>query len=309
MRRLPLLLLALTTWSGSWGLAAEPGVLPPPGSTLELAPADSQPTDDASVLPTEGPADSAIEPASAGDGALDAALLGDVTPTPMWYHLSYWVGPDPWNAGVELGVNGSQGLNDVLSIRSGGHLKRETKRWKLDSSIVYNKNVANSLETQNNAKLDWRLDRILADSPWTLFNLNNAIYDEFQAYNLQLSINGGVGYQFVKTPVVDLLGRFGAGATREFGGPDNEWTPTALFGVDYTHKITATQRLAVKSDYFPEWGDWSNYRIVTDAGWVIDLDSPKNVSLKLSIIDRYDSTPNGAKPNSFDYAALLIWGL
>ena len=48
---------------------------------------------------------------------------------------------------------------------------------------------------------------------------------------------------------------------------------------------------------------------MTDLGWQIDLDRPKNVSVKLSLVDRYDSTPDGVEPNNFDYAVLLIWGL
>lgn len=232
-----------------------------------------------------------------------------ITPTPRWYQLGYWLGPDPWEGHVELGLNGSQGNNDVLSMRAGGHLKRKTNRWKFDSDLQYNKNVANSIETQNDAKLDVRLDRILGASPWTLFFLNNVIYDEFQAFDLQLSLTGGVGYQVFDTETLDLLARFGAGTTREFGGPDNEWAPNALFGLDYEHRITKTQRLVATVDYYPEFDDFTRYRVVTDAGWEIDLDKPENVSLKFSIVDRYDSTPNGRDPNNFDYAMLLIWGL
>jgi hypothetical protein len=29
--------------------------------------------------------------------------------------------------------------------------------------------------------------------------------------------------------------------------------------------------------------------------------------LKLSVIDRYDSTPQGARPNDLDYSTLLLW--
>ena len=47
--------------------------------------------------------------------------------------------------------------------------------------LAYNKNHSNGVETQNNGKLDLRLDRILAESRWTLFVLENLIYDEFQA--------------------------------------------------------------------------------------------------------------------------------
>ena len=237
------------------------------------------------------------------------SLEATITPTPHWYHPNYCFGEDPWTAGVELGINGSEGNNNVFSMRTGGHLQRETARWKIDSSLVYNKNHSNGVETQNNGKIDVRADRVLAESRWTLFSLDNLIYDEFQAFDVQLSLNGGVGYKWLDTETIDLLTRFGAGATREFGGVDNDWQPTSLLGLDYEHQITKMQRAVAKVDYYPEWEDYRQYRVVSDLGWQIDLDRPKNVSLKLSVIDRYDSTPDGAEPNNLDYAVLLIWGL
>jgi putative salt-induced outer membrane protein YdiY len=194
-------------------------------------------------------------------------------------------------------------------MRAGGHLKRETKLWKIDSSLVYNKNTSNGLETQNNGKIDAREDRTLGDSRWTLFGLENLIYDEFQAFDVQLALSSGVGYKLLDTEVIMLLGRFGAGSTREFGGPSDGWTPNTLFGLDYNHQITKMQRAVAKVEYYPAWQDYRDYRVVSDLSWQIDLDRPKNVSLKLSAIDRYDSTPDGKKPNNLDYAVLLIWGI
>ena len=43
------------------------------------------------------------------------------------------------------------------------------------------------------------------------------------------------------------------------------------------------------------------------AGWEIALCKAWGLSLKLSVIDRYDSTPQGARPNDLDYSTLLIW--
>ena len=39
------------------------------------------------------------------------------------------------------------------------------------------------------------------------------------------------------------------------------------------------------------------------------LDEATNMSLKLGIIDRYDSTPNGLKPNDLNYSLMLLWKL
>jgi putative salt-induced outer membrane protein YdiY len=281
------------------------------GGVLAVTLARAQEAAPLAAPPAVGDFESLLPPAEQIPAAtLEPDLLDTaITPTPYWYDPSYWFGPEPWTAGLELGINGSEGNNNVLSLRTGGHLKRETNRWKLDSSLAYNKNHSNGVETQNNGKLDLRLDRILAESRWTLFVLENLIYDEFQAYDVQLSLNTGVGYRVVDTEIVDLISRLGAGATREFGGVDNEWKPQALFGFDYEEKISKSQRIVAKVDYFPEWEDYRNYRVVTDLGWQIDLDRPKNVSVKLSLVDRYDSTPDGVEPNNFDYAVLLIWGL
>ncbi len=39
------------------------------------------------------------------------------------------------------------------------------------------------------------------------------------------------------------------------------------------------------------------------------LDEEANLSLKLSAQDRYDSTPNGLRPNDINYSILLLWKL
>jgi putative salt-induced outer membrane protein YdiY len=226
-----------------------------------------------------------------------------------WYEWSYWFGPAPWDVGLNFGLNGSEGENRTQSIASGAYIKRDSELWTLDSKINYNMTAANSIETQNNALLDARVDRKLDKSPWSLYILNQTLYDEFQPFDLRVSVNSGVGYKWVKTDNFNLLGRFGAGASREFGGVQDEWAAEALLGLDYEYLISEKQRMTMKVDYFPEWEDIGNYRVVSDAGWEIDLDKPKNMSLRFSVNDRYDSTPNGVAPNLVNYAVLLNWKL
>jgi len=309
-----ILVAAAALWLWPGGAVAqqisEPGVLPPPSwrePQRAAASSDGAPADDfESLLP---PLVNPDQRETLPPGTLDGTIEEQLVAPPLWFEPAYWLGLYPWDMGIELGINGSEGNNNVFSMRAGGHVKRQTPRWKIDSSLSYNKNHTNGLETQNNGKHDLRLDRILAESPWTLFVLENVIYDEFQAYDVQLSLNSGVGYQLVKDPTLDWLGRLGAGATREFGGVEDDWQPQALFGTDYSQQLTATQKLTAKVEYYPEWEDFRQYRVVSDVGWQVDLDRPKNVSLKLSVIDRYDSTPDGVEPNNLDYAVLMIWKL
>ncbi len=303
-----LVLMCALSCASAYGQTSDlPPVLPPPGSGLA--------TPQSKVLTFDPP------PASLAETDATAELLQDSiaeaiegepivsSGPPGWHEPAYWFGPVPWDIGVEFGLNGSEGINESISLRSGGHLKRETKRWKIDTSLVYNKNTANNVETQNNALLDLRVDRRLEESPWSLYFLHQTLYDEFQAYDLRVSVNTGVGYRLFDTETIDFIGRFGGGSSREFGGPDNQWAPEALMGLDYEHELTGTQRLSARVDYYPEWDQFDHYRIVSDVGWEIALDRPKNLSLKFSVVDRYDSTPNGVRPNELNYAALLILGL
>lgn len=302
---------------------AGPAVLPPPGAQFTPPPlfdfpqpstAAPEPGDTSKPGSVSEP--SLIEPSLLGDATDgstqvldDQAELVEPLPVYEWYQPGYWFGHEPWDVGVNFGLNGSEGQNRSQSIASGAYIKRESDEWIHDSKISYNMTSANSIETQNNAMLDARLDRKLDKSPWSLYILNQTLYDEFQPFDIRVSLNTGVGYKWVNTDDYKLMGRFGAGASREFGGTDDHWEPEALFGLDYDYRLTEKQRLTLKVDYFPEWQDFGDYRMVSDLGWEIDLDKPKNMSIRFTVNDRYDSTPNGVNPNLVNYAVLLNWKL
>jgi putative salt-induced outer membrane protein YdiY len=227
-----------------------------------------------------------------------------------WYQPTYWFGPAPWDTGIELGVNGSSGNEDSFSLRAGGYIKRESRFSKLDLTTDYNRTSKDGSPLQNNAQLDVRNDWLLdEDSPWTLFATTNAFYDQFQAYDVQLSADTGVGYRFVHQPRMELIGRVGGGVSREFGGPDSRTVPESLFGIEYSHKFATTQKFYSKIDYFPEWDEVGEFRLVGDVGWEVELVQPSNLSLKISVTDRYDSTPNGADPQLLNYAVLMLMKL
>lgn len=236
-------------------------------------------------------------------------LTGEDPPIqPVWYNPMTWIGPW-WNGSVSLGINGSDGNANTFNIRSGFELSRETERTNWDLNLNYNKNTANDLETAHNALLQSNWDYKLRNPRWTWFNKLGLEYDEFKNFDLRLFTNSGIGYTFIDNEITQFRGRFGSGVSREFGGVDDDWKPEAAFGIDFARQMTERQRFVATVDYYPAWEDFSDYRLVSDFGWEIDLDAPTNLSLKFSVIDRYDSTPNGALANDVDYSVLLIWTL
>lgn len=218
-----------------------------------------------------------------------------------------WYDPEIWGASFEIGINGTEGNSQTMSFRTAANVNRKTDHsdWKTD--LTYAKTNANSVETQNYALFNSGVDWLFADSPWTLFTKTGLQYDEFKAFDLRLAVNAGVGYQVVKSDPLSLLWRFGAGTSREFGGPDDDWVPEGVFGIEFESQITKKQKLTAKTEYFPDWTDFMDYRLVTDFGWVMLIDEEANLSLKLSVTDQYDSTPNGREPNDINYSLLLLW--
>jgi putative salt-induced outer membrane protein YdiY len=242
--------------------------------------------------------------AEAADPATKALIEEQQGP---WYTPQIWLGPAPWDSGVELGMNGSSGTNDSFSLRTGAYIKRESRFSKLDMDTNYNLTVGDGKESQNNAKLDLTNDWLIDEkSPWTLFAKSNLFYDKFASYDLQTNLNMGIGYRWVHSPELDLMTRVGAGAEREFGGVDNTWVPESLLGFEYSQRVTKTEKLYAKIEYFPQWDQVGEFRAVADTGWEVELMQPSNLSMKFSVSDRYDSTPDGTNPHLLNYSVLML---
>ncbi|MCA9174480.1 MAG: DUF481 domain-containing protein [Planctomycetales bacterium] len=257
---------------------------------------------------------SALEPLPALDEVLqvDATPIkveADPTPDYSWYQPAYYLDPEIWDGSIEVGINGASGNTDTFSITAGYDLKRETKRWDLSSDLKYFNTSQNSVQTQNYAILnvgaEWK-----SNNNWTAFGRSQLQYNEFQKWDLRLVLNSGLGYKLLDDDVSKLKVRFGAGASREFGGIDNKWVPEAVLGANSEQKLSSRQKIVSKFDYFPSWSDLGDYRMVSDLSWQIVLDEETNLSLKVGVVNNVDSTPApGFKAVDTNYVVLLLWKL
>ena len=251
----------------------------------------------------DAPFDPVIDNGGPGQGMVFDS--GETSPT---FELGSWVTPSRWERGFEVGINGSAGNSETFNLRAGLQASRKTDLVEANMNLVYAKSSVSNVETQNFGQFDLNINRLFAeDSPWSLFFKNTLLYDEFRPFDLRLALNGGLGYKWIDNEQTLFRTRFGAGVSREFGGVNNDWIPEAVFGIDLNHQISERQKIVAKIDYFPSWSNFDDYRIVSDLGWEILVDEATNMSLKLSLLDIYDSTPDGAKPNDINYGLLLLW--
>lgn len=216
--------------------------------------------------------------------------------------------PKLWTGNVDVGLNGSEGNTKLFNIRGGLVAIRETAFSKITLKLNYLNTDANRVETADRLFFDGRHEWIRPTNLWSAYIHETTEYDQFQPWDVRINVDGGLGYQFIKNDITTLAGRIGPGFSREFGGPDDQWVPELVFGGAWERVISANQKLITQVDFFPNITDFSQYRVNTQAAWQITFDQVNNLSVKFSITDRYDSTPNGALPNDIDYATTLVWG-
>jgi putative salt-induced outer membrane protein YdiY len=254
----------------------------------------------------------AAEPASPSDQAGAAAIdeldqqekiILDVPGSHVW-QPEFW---DPWEGSVELGLSGTEGNSQTFNVRFGLKAKHTTEQLVQTLEVTSIQKSAGGVTTANTALVDGRLEWPMPGSKWNYYMHGLAERDEFKAFDYRLSGDTGFGYELLSGDVTTLLGRAGLSASQEIGGLDDEIKPELALGGEYKHKFNATHSVSAKVDYFPNVTEFDDFRLNSQASWEIALSSAWGLSLKLSVIDRYDSTPQGAKPNDLDYSTLLLW--
>jgi hypothetical protein len=280
-----------------------------PGAAQKSAATDSPKSDAVAESAKQNPAEKSK---TSDSSAANNRSAGSVEDPPLQQEVIRWYQyPQRWMKGwdshAEFGLDGSDGNADTLAIQTGLELKRQTDLHTLKIDIDYRQANSRNTTTENNGRLNVVYDRLIADSQWSGFSKLGLEWDQFKPFDLRINLNGGVGFHWIREDNASLVTRFGAGASREIGAPDDAWIPEALFGFDAERQLNARNKLKGKLDYFPSWEDFGNYRLVADAAWEILLDDTDNLSLKLAVTDRYDSTPQGAKPNDVYYSLLLLY--
>ena len=119
------------------------------------------------------------------------------------------------------------------------------------------------------------------NSPWTLFATNNVFYDQFKDVRFADQRRHGRRLSLLSrariwsSSAALVAARRASLAGRTTGGCRNRCSASST-----ASSFTQTQKFYGKLDYFPEWDQVGEYRMVADTGWEIVLVQPSNLSLK-----------------------------
>ncbi len=240
--------------------------------------------------------------------SVDLAATDPLPPTPFELLVDperWWA--KQWDGSAEFGLNGAQGNSQNLNLRFLADVERESDNYLLKANLLYNYATAAAATTENRLLFKARHELPLDASNWKFFLSRETLYNEFTAYDVRLAGHFGMGYQWLDDDRTNFKTRAGIGGSRELGGPQNRFMPECLFGYDFDHKINDRHKLTSTFDYYPEVRDFGDFRWELRAGYEILLDPDWNLSLKLGVLNLYDSTPEGAKPSDLQYFATLKW--
>ncbi len=218
---------------------------------------------------------------------------------------SFWKG---WGGNVALGLNGASGNTERLNLRGEINGTRDTEFMTTSATALYTYATDDGEASESRFFTGLRNDWKIQESRWRVFGEGSLEFDDFQDWDYRVAAAGGMGYEFIDNEKTTLLGRVGLGLSREIGGEDNSIRPEGLLGADFSHQLTERQKLTADATLYPDLSETGEFRFVGNAAWEMLIDPEVNMSLRLGIEDRYDSTPGGDnKKNDIAYFAMLVW--
>ncbi len=227
--------------------------------------------------------------------------LHPVDPPPPPEEMPAAADAPKWKSQFDLGFSGSQGNSRTFDFRIAFQTEHETDtdRWRIDAAYFYGKSAGET--TKSEGTLGVLKDWLMPNSPWLYFAQARYDFDEFRSWTHRVSGHGGAGYEFIHTDELTLIGRIGAGASKEWER-SQPIRPEGLIGGDLSWQINDKQKLAAHTTLYPDLGDFFQFRIVSGVVWNMLIDEANGISINVGVDNEYESITEGdSKHNNLKY--------
>lgn len=215
-----------------------------------------------------------------------------------------------WNVSLSLGVSGSSGGEDTLSFRVDGSASHKDEHGRLALSTYYY-HLQSGGETSEDkanftAQYDWNF--LGEDSRWLLWAKGSYDYDITTSWRNRVSAFGGIGYRIFDKEDLQLVGRFGPGATYNFSGDEN-FQPELYFGLDLIKwQVVKGQTLTGNVAFIPDVSQPQYNRTQVNAEYKIKIPDVPGISLKAGVNYEYDSiTDDDSSHNQLNYYGAVVY--
>lgn len=196
-----------------------------------------------------------------------------------------------WAGRFEAGVDGRTGNTERITVQGGASATRSTPDDRLNfyaRGRYENQNGTRSAnELFGGAGYEYDLN-----SRTFVFAKFDLEYDEFEDLDLRATVQGGLGYFFIREDDQELKGRVGLGYRHEaFGSGESTNEGILGLGYDYWNQINARTRFTHSGTFTPALGDLSDYTATLDTGLEFALSDDKAWKLRLGMRNEYDPKP------------------
>lgn len=142
---------------------------------------------------------------------------------------------------------------------------------------------------------------------WILFVTSKNEYDEFEGLDYRGIFSSGLGYRFFNEDRKRLLVRIGPGVTFEkFAKPERfRTTPDIFAEMELRWPLFERTSLESKTRINPSVEDFETFRLVSNNGFMVQLDSDKRWHLKFGFRFEHNSRPNDNRRRS-DYTTSVL---
>ena len=113
------------------------------------------------------------------------------------------------------------------------------------------------------------------------------------------------GNQLVEMESVDLRGRLGVGFAKTWG-TEKEITPEGVVGLSLGWRIREGQVFEIDTTLFPDLGDLSTYRLMSNAAYRISIGQLEGLSLKFGAKSELNH-PSPGKDHALKYYGSLVY--
>jgi putative salt-induced outer membrane protein YdiY len=214
-----------------------------------------------------------------------------------------------WKGSFAAGLNGKTGNSQNVDINFALNMTRETDfaTTNILANYFY---ASNNIATTTDRWFSQARQEINLSNPrWSWFNQLGVEIDRFKAYDYRVALHSGLAFKLIDEETRKIKLRLGAGASREVGGVNDDWLPELQLGGDWERQVFESTRVFASFDYFPNFSDFGDYRLNTNAGLDFLVNEARNINFRIFAQNRYDSTPPpGNESSDLDYGAALVVG-
>jgi putative salt-induced outer membrane protein YdiY len=214
-----------------------------------------------------------------------------------------------WKRQLSIGIIGASGKSENNKINIGFSADYEDTHTRWAHKTAYYRDKSEGVLSDHSFTSSINRDWLIPELPQFYFAGGQIDVDEFQAWDQRIAVNGGLGYEFIKTESWRLLGRAGMGINRTFGGVRKETTLEGLLGVEAKWKISSDQSLEFANTLYPSFNDTGEFRNLSSLDWNFDLSERYKLGLKVGLTNEYDSLASKNNENDFKYNLSVLLSL